>query len=179
MRSKYCLLMLSAAAELLTSCSIVDEDNSGCGLDNKIVYRLKLRTNIQTELDEQLGTEEERPVAQALSSSLSGIFTDWAHDITLSFYDTDDKLYKTENHTMDASQAEYVVYLPERDYRNLVVANIADAENIRPLDDTHPDDMKLQYDNLTDTLDSHTTGLFTARQVIEVCGCTETYYVDL
>ena len=179
MRSKYCLLMLPAAAVVLWSCSIIDEDNSDCGLDNKIVYRLKLRTNIQTELETQLGTEEERPVAQALSSSLSGIFTDWAHDITLSFYDTDDKLYKTENHTMDASQAEYVVYLPERDYRNLVVANIADAENIRPLDDTHPDDMKLQYDNLTDTLNSHTTGLFTARQVIEVCGCTETYYVDL
>ena len=179
MRSKYCLLMLPAAAVLLTSCSIIDEDNSDCGLDNKIVYRLKLRTNIQTELETQLGTEEERPVAQALSSSLSGIFTDWAHDISLSFYDTDDKLYKTEKHTMDASQAEYVVYLPERDYRNLVVANIAEAENIRPLDDTHPDDMKLQYDNLTDTLDSHTTALFTARQVIEVCGCTETYYVDL
>ena len=179
MRSKYCLLMLPAAAVVLSSCSIIDEDNSDCGLDNKIVYRLKLRTNIQTELETQLGTEEERPVAQALSSSLSGIFTDWAHDISLSFYDTDDKLYKTEKHTMDASQAEYVVYLPERDYRNLVVANIADAENIRPLDDTHPDDMKLQYDNLTDTLNSHTTGLFTARQVIEVCGCTETYYVDL
>ena len=179
MRSKYCLLMLPAAAVVLSSCSIIDEDNSDCGMDNKIVYRLKLRTNIQTELDTQLGMEEERPVAQALSSSLSGIFTDWAHDISLSFYDTDDKLYKTENHTMDASQAEYVVYLPERDYRNLVVANIADAENIRPLDDTHPDDVKLQYDNLTDTLNSHTTGLFTARQVIEVCGCTETYYVDL
>lgn len=179
MRSKYCLLMLAAAAVVLSSCSIIDEDNSDCGLDNKIVYSLKLRTNIQTVLETQLGTEEERPVAQALRSSLSGIFTDWAHDISLSFYDTDDKLYKTEKHTMDASQAEYVVYLPERDYRNLVVANIADAKNIRPLDDTHPDDMKLQYDNLTDTLNSLTTGLFTARQVIEVCGCTETYYVDL
>ncbi|MDD6976779.1 MAG: hypothetical protein PUI72_00415, partial [Prevotellaceae bacterium] len=66
MRSKYCLLMLAAAAVMLSSCSIIDEDNSDCGLDNKIVYRLKLRTNIQTELETQLGTEEERPVAQAL-----------------------------------------------------------------------------------------------------------------
>ena len=48
MRSKYCLLMLPAAAVMLSSCSIIDEDNSDCGLDNKIVYRLKLRTNIQT-----------------------------------------------------------------------------------------------------------------------------------
>ena len=105
MRSKYCLLMLSAAAMVMSSCSIIDEDLSGCGLNNKIVYRLKLRTNIQTELDTQLGTEEERPVAQALSSSLSGVFSVWALDIFLSFYDTEDKIYKTENHTMYASQA--------------------------------------------------------------------------
>ena len=67
MRSKYCLLMLSAAAVMLSSCSIIDEDNSDCGLDNKIVYRLKLRTNIQTELDEQLGTEEERLMSEGVS----------------------------------------------------------------------------------------------------------------
>lgn len=182
MRSKYCLLMLLAATLTLmpSSCSIINEDLSDCGVDNTIVYSLKLKTNVQIELDVQLGLEAERPVAEALKASLSNIFTDRAHDIDLSFYNSNNKLYKREQHIMDASQAEYVVYLPERDYRNLALANIAEAENMSHItDDDDPTAMSIQYANLTDTVNSQTTGLFTARQVLEVCGCTETYHVDL
>ena len=97
---------------LLPSCSIIDENLDDCGINNKIVYRLKLITNIQTELDQQLGSADERPVADALRQSLNGIFTDMAHDIDLSFYNTDNIREKHEQHIMNASQAEYVVYLP-------------------------------------------------------------------
>lgn len=164
---------------LLPSCSIIDENLDDCGINNKIVYRLKLITNIQTELDQQLGSADERPVADALRQSLNGIFTDMAHDIDLSFYNTDNIREKHEQHIMNASQAEYVVYLPERDYRNLAVANITNATNVTlESDDNTPTTMKLLQQQ-GDTIDSHTTGMFTARKTIEVCNCTESFNVEL
>ena len=170
---------LVAATMLLSSCSIIDEDLDDCGINNKIVYRLKLITNIQTELDQQLGSADERPVANALRQSLNGIFTDMAHDIDLSFYNTDNIREKHEQHIMNASQAEYVVYLPERDYRNLAVANITNATNVTlESDDNTPTTMKLLQQQ-GDTIDSHTTGMFTARKTIEVCNCTESFNVEL
>ena len=170
---------LVAATMLLPSCSIIDENLDDCGINNKIVYRLKLITNIQTELDQQLGSADERPVADALRQSLNGIFTDMAHDIDLSFYNTDNIREKHEQHIMNASQAEYVVYLPERDYRNLAVANMADATNVTlESDDNTPTTMKLLQQQ-GDTIDSHTTGMFTARKTIEVCNCTESFNVEL
>lgn len=170
---------LVAATMLLSSCSIIDENLDDCGINNKIVYRLKLITNIQTELDQQLGSADERPVANALRQSLNGIFTDMAHDIDLSFYNTDNIREKHEQHIMNASQAEYVVYLPERDYRNLAVANITNATNVTlESDDNTPTTMKLLQQQ-GDTIDSHTTGMFTARKTIEVCNCTESFNVEL
>ena len=170
---------LVSATMLLSSCSIIDEDLDDCGINNKIVYRLKLITNIQTELDQQLGSADERPVANALRQSLNGIFTDMAHDIDLSFYNTDNIREKHEQHIMNASQAEYVVYLPERDYRNLAVANITNATNVTlESDDNTPTTMKLLQQQ-GDTIDSHTTGMFTARKTIEVCNCTESFNVEL
>ena len=170
---------LVAATMLLSSCSIIDEDLDDCGINNKIVYRLKLITNIQTELDQQLGSADERPVANALRQSLNGIFTDMAHDIDLSFYNADNIREKHEQHIMNASQAEYVVYLPERDYRNLAVANITNATNVTlESDDNTPTTMKLLQQQ-GDTIDSHTTGMFTARKTIEVCNCTESFNVEL
>ena len=170
---------LVAAAALLPSCSIIDENLDDCGVNNKMVYRLKLITNIQTELDEQLSSPEEQHVADALKESLKTIFTDKAHDIDLSFYNSDNTREKHEQHIMDASQAEYVVYLPERDYRNLAVANMADATNVRlESDDYTPSTMKLQQQQ-GDTIDSHSTGMFTARKIIEVCNCTESFNVEL
>lgn len=180
LNNRYCVLLLLAAMLLVpTSCSVIDEDLSDCGVDNKIVYRLQLVTNVQTELAEHLSTEAEQPVASALKASLGNIFTDKAHDIDLSFYTTEDKREKHEQHIMDASSAEYVVYLPERDYRNLSVANITDAVNVALLSPDYGYKGMVLEQLVADTIDSHTTGLFTAREIIQVCKCTESYDVDL
>lgn len=179
MRSKSCLLILLAAMLLLSSCSIINEHMSDCGLDNSIVYEMQVVTKVQTELQTQLNTQYEIPVAEALASNLTNIFTDKAHDIDLSFYNTKNIREKHEQHTMDASSAQYVLYLPEHDYRHLAVANIKDAHNVSLLSsDTNPLDMRL-LQQTADTIDSHNTGLFTARKILELCDCTEEYNVDL
>lgn len=180
LNNRYCVLLLMAAMLLVpTSCSVIDEDLSDCGVDNKIVYRLQLVTNVQTELAEHLSTEAEQPVASALKASLGNIFTEKAHDIDLSFYNTDDQRERHEQHIMDASSAEYVVYLPERDYRNLSVANISDAANVTLVSPEYGHRGMVLEQMVADTIDSHTTGMFTARKIIQVCKCTESYDVDL
>lgn len=166
-RKKHITTLL-AGCLLLCSCSLIDEDLSKCGRENEINYQLRLLTNIQSELETELTTPEERKVAEALRARLKNIFTETAHDVDLSFYNTTDLLRaKHETHIMDASQASYTLYLPVREYMHLAVANIVDAANVKLIDDdTTPTSRLLQTDG--DTIDSHTTGLFTARLPIEV-----------
>lgn len=162
------IISLLAGCLLFCACSMIDEDLSKCGRENEINYQLRLLTNIQSELETELTTPEEREVAEALRARLAGIFTETAHDVDLSFYNTTDLLRaKHETHIMDASQASYTLYLPVREYMHLAVANIVDAVNVTLTDDdTTPTSHLQQADG--DTIASHTTGLFTARLPIEV-----------
>lgn len=172
------ILSVVAALLVLSSCSIIDEDNSRCGIGNKIVYKVKLATNLQSELDEQLGSAEDLPVAEVLRSSLAPIFPEKVYDLDLSFYNTDDIREKHEQHIMNASEAEYSVYLPEKDYRNLAVANIVGMDNVVfESDDDSSASMKLIQHG--DTVDSHKSGVFSAREILEVCNCTDTHNVSL
>lgn len=174
------IISLLAGCLLLCSCSLIDEDLSKCGRENEINYQLRLLTNIQSELETELTTPEEREVAEALRARLKNIFTETAHDVDLSFYNTTDLLRaKHETHIMDASQASYTLYLSVREYMHLAVANIVDAANVTLTDDdTTPTSRLLQAEG--DTIDSHTTGLFTARLPIEVKADEErTYDVKL
>lgn len=155
---------------LLSGCSMIDEDLSKCDTtpdeqEYKIDYELQLVTNISTEIETQLSALSESAVAQALRDHLSGIFTDHAHDVDLSFYDTQGdsmRLYHDE-HIMDASQASYILHLPKREYMHLAAANVLNNDQV-----------DLAYGELChrslfsqlvrgDTIDSHTTGLFSAR----------------
>lgn len=179
MRIKNVCASLLLLALLCTSCSIIDEDNSDCGKDNRIDYQLRLITNMQTELDDKLHSAEERKVAEALKRSLADIFTDTAHDVDLSFYGTDSLRAKHEQHIMDANQASYSIYLPVREYMHLAVANLAEAANVDLAgDDAAQHSRLLQQEG--DTVGSHTTGLFSARLPMHVSGAEDqTYKVDL
>ncbi len=97
-------------------CSMIDEDQSDCE-KSKIDYELRLITNISTEIETQLetettlSTEANLELAQALRDHLSGIFTDFAHDVDLSFYDTvgDSLRLQHDEHIMDANQASAAI----------------------------------------------------------------------
>ena len=106
---------------LLSGCSVIDEDQSDCDY-SKIEYDLTLVTNITTEietqLETQLNTQLEMELGVQLKDFLSGIFTDYAHDVNLSFYDThgDSLRLQHDEHIMDANQASYTLNLPMREY---------------------------------------------------------------
>lgn len=154
---------------LFASCSMIDEDQSDCGVQAKIDYEMRLVTNMSTEIETQLTTQMDLEMAKALREYLSGIFSDYAHDVDLSFYDTvDDSVrLKHDSHIMDANEASYTLNLPMRQYMHLAVANIVDNDLVSLEKDEYCHPSMLQQ-VARDTISSHATGLFTARQPMEV-----------
>lgn len=176
--------ILLSAAWLTAGCSAVDEDRSYCPTDDtqyQMEYELKLVTNMTTELKTELTTITELSVANALQTHLGDIFSDFAHDIDLSFYDTEglmNSLYHKRD-IINANQTSYSLSLPMRKYMHLGVANIIQNNVIELKGEEYSNtSMLLQADG--DVLNSHTTGLFTARQPMEVLsGVDQTFNVHL
>ena len=158
----FCLFTFSP---LLTSCSVIDEDLDDCGEQATVNYELELITNMSIELRTQLNAESEKNVAESLKNYLKNIFADFAHDADLSFYDTkgDSVRLHHEQHIMEANQEVYTLYLPKLDYMHLAAANLADNSMVSLTDDDFCHPAKLQQQQM-DTISSHNTGLFTARQ---------------
>ncbi len=153
----------------LTGCSMIDEDQSDCGKDAKINYELELITNMSIEMETQLDLSEHKDVIDALGDHLKHIFTDYAHDVDLSFYDTQKDSVRLfhDTHIMDASQRSYTLYLPKQEYQHLAAANLINNTQVSLTNDErcHPSKL-LQLAG--DTVTSHTTGLFTARLPMDV-----------
>ena len=176
-------------AWMLTACSTyIDDDLSDCPPDTpgeedyELTYELRLVTNIATELTTQLTTTTEVQVADALRDHLSGIFTDFAHDVDLSFYDTENNQERLshDEHVMNASEQSYTLNLPMREYMHLAVANIQDNEVVALSDDDRCPTSQLETVATGDVIDSHTTGLFTARQPMNVLeNVSQTFHVRL
>lgn len=172
-----CLLAL---LPLFVACSTIDDDLSDC--DNlKMDYELRLVTNMTTELQTVLNTQNELAVANALRTHLANIFTDYAHDVDLSFYDTkgDSLRRHHDQHIMNANEASYTLFLPKREYQHLAVANVADNSLVALGQDERCHTSMLRQ-TVADTIASHNTGLFTARQSMEVLDSVkQTFYVRL
>jgi hypothetical protein len=163
---------------------MIDEDQSDCDY-TKIDYDLTLVTNITTEietqLETQLNTQLEMELGVLLKDFLSNIFTDYAHDVDLSFYDThgDSLRLQHDEHIMDANQASYTLNLPMREYMHLAAANIVDNGLVDLVNDERCH-QSILYQDVPDTIPSHTTGLFTARQKMEVLeGIDQNFKVHL
>ena len=161
---KYILLAL-----LSTSCVLVDQDMSDCETDYTLDYELRLVTNMTTELQTQLSMAADIQVETALRQYMSGIFTDYAHDVNLSFYDVygDSTLLHQERHIMDANQSSYTLYIPVRKYMHVAIANIEDNREVALEADERCHTSSL-IQPVRDTVESHPSGIFTARLPMDV-----------
>lgn len=157
------------AAGIFSACSLVDQDMRDCETDYHLDYELRLVTNMTTELETQISTSTETSVSQALEAYLSNIFTDYAHDVDLSFYDVypDSARLHHESHIMDANQSSYTLYIPVRRYMHLAVANIANSGTVS-LQDGEKCPSAVFHQQVSDTLPSHKTGLFSARLPMDI-----------
>lgn len=173
-----------SALLLLTGCSSIDDDLSDCppeGNEYEIEYELQLVTNISDELRAQLTTETEGLVGDALRNHLDGIFTNYAQDISLSFYDVDKdgKRLHYEEKTMGGNEKTYKLNLPMRQYRHLAVANVQENSQVHLEGGEQRDALTLQQEE-KETVDSHEMGIFTARADMEIQeGKDQTFHVNL
>lgn len=153
---------------LATGCCLVDEDFSECPDELPISYEMRLVTNIQTEINTVLRMDTDIYVAAALRAYLKDIFSDHAHDIDLSFYDVNAPMPVLEHFTdiIDANQTSYTLHIPVRKYMHLAVANIMENEQVSLQGEELCQTSRLlqaEGSGNPEVVDSHTTGLFTAR----------------
>ena len=169
-------LLIALAAALLStgSCGLIDDDLSECGADFQIDYELKLVTNATTELGSVLDEGGDMYVSSALNAYLAHVFTDFAHDVDLSFYDVSDPFDRLEhsNVIMNASQTSYTLYLPSRKYSHTTVANLQDNGSVTLEGGDHLLESRLVQHSVKagegNTVSPHRTGLFTARLKMDV-----------
>ena len=175
--------MLAGAAfmAVLAGCSMIDEDQSDCGEQAKMDYELQLVTNVSTEVQTQLSAQADIDLAARLENYLGDIFTDFAKDVNLMFYDTgsSSSLLYHDEHIMNNSEHSYTLLIPRQKYMHLAVANVEDDPVVR-LEGTENCHTAVLRQIEGDTIDSHNTGIFTARQLMEMFeGVDQTFNVKL
>ena len=180
-RSCHIAWILSVMAAAFTGCSLVDEDLTDCEADHKINYELRLVTNLTTELQTQLSTQVElTAVATAIQDHLKGVFTDYAHDVDLSFYDVKEDMVRLhhETHIMDANQSSYTLFIPVRKYMHVAVANLHPTlpdgtpapKEFELADDEkcHSSRLDLVVNSTENIVPSQTSGVFSARLPMDI-----------
>ena len=153
----------------LAGCSLVDEDLTACEAEYQLSYELRLVTNITTELETELSLDTEVAVATALKAYLNNIFTDRAHDVDLSFYDTEGEKPRLfhESHIMDANQTSYTLHIPVHQYLHLGLANL-EGNGILTLEDSDTGTGSHLQQQVADTLPTHKRGVFSARAHMDI-----------
>lgn len=161
------ILIYEAAA--LSACSLVDEDMRDCENDYELDYELQLVTNLTTELQTQLSLAADVSVSSALETEMRDVFTDFAHDVDLSFYDVEGDSLRLhhESHVMDAAESSYTLNIPVRKYMHLAVANVVNNPMVQ-LSEGEKCHEAAFYQVVQDTVESHTKGLFSARLLMDV-----------
>ena len=162
-------------AAALTGCGLVDEDMSDCENNVDIDYELRLVTNLSAELHTELSTAADVQAVTALRDYFKDVFTDFAHDVDLSFYDVvvpnpevqDEKILHHESHIMDANQSSYTLLIQAHKYHHIAIANLENNPVVSHQGaDFYSTSTIMMADK--DTVPSFNTGLFSARLPIDI-----------
>lgn len=170
---------LACACAIATLSSCIDENLEDCGHDYRIEYTLRLVTNLETELNTELETVPERALAQELRDALKDVFSDHAKEVDLGFYTDDKRLSSHEQHTINANQASFTIFLPVKNYMHLALANVHSEPLVSKEGGEAVDQLFLRQLPTDGHIDSHRIGLFTARQPMRVLDQSQTFHVPL
>ncbi len=160
--SRISFLALAVLLPALSGCCLVDEDLSDCGGEIVLNYQMCLISNMDSEIETVL--KDDAPAAQALRDHLQGVFSDVAHDLDLSFYSSEEGMPRKIHlqDVIDASQAQYVVHMPEKEYMNTGIANIQGNGLVIVQDTLFCSEAKLSLEP-GEIVPSQKTGIFTSR----------------
>ena len=128
---------------------------------------MRLVTDMQMTINEELTLAIEEKMAVALKEWLGPIITGQAHDLNVNFYSLDgqDMLKEHWEDVIDATQKSYTLTIPREDYMHLAVVNIAENDNVSLLGQQHSTTLKLEQKE-ADTLSSQATAVYTARELM-------------
>lgn len=178
-----CLIFAALAALLLTQgCCLVDEDQSDCSVDVSLRYEMRLVTNITTEIDTQLSLLSEAEVNAALKRYMRDVFTDFAHDAQLSFYDAEPKdslRLEYIDTILNAATAFIEIDIPAHHYDHRAIANLRDNGALIQVGDDRLPTARLQMVR-RDTVPSMQTGVFFGHTDISIADNEDqTFKVEL
>lgn len=177
------ILLGMVMAVVFAGCSVIDEDLSDC--DDKgtvrLDYDLHLITNQSIELQKEFDKKADSNLLKALRNYLSPVFTDYGHDLDLSFYEvqgSDARLHH-EQQRMEANEMSYALIMPYGEYMHLATANV-DGNGVVTLEGADFCHTAGVLQPRSDTVRTHQTGLFSARKRLEVTkGAGQTEYIHL
>lgn len=154
---------------LPAGCRLIDDDLSVCGADYLINYQMRLVTDIQMEIDEQLSSVAEKPIAEALKQWSNPIFSGQARDLEMDFYSLDGtgELKYHFADVINAKQKSYTLTIPREDYRHLAVVNIEDNPSVNLMGTAYAASMRIAQ-RQADTVASHATAIYSARLMMHM-----------
>ena len=153
--TRYFKALTTALLLLLTlqSCSLIDDDRSDCENSFSINYQLKVVSNINLQLSEQLQVSTGSQTLATLNSYLDPILQPTASAVHLSFFPTDGSDPVHYDRETAGLRTAFSLSIPAADYRHIAVIGQEDP-SIFIKDNTSAETTRLtQF--LNDTVDSH------------------------
>ena len=153
--TRYIKALTTALLLLLTlqSCSLIDDDRSDCENSFSINYQLKVVSNINLQLSEQLQTSTGSQTLATLNSYLSPILQPTTSAVHLGFFPTDGSDPIQFDRETQGLRTAFSLSIPADNYRHVAVIGQEDPSIF--LRDTTEARTERLSQFLNDTVDSH------------------------
>lgn len=174
MRTRPLISVLAAASLLvataLTGCSLIDEDISRCNNQVRLTYQLELDPEIIQELEDELDLHADEDIRAMLKGYIDGIFTNYARDVDLFFYDTEEPqaLLRSMSETMNSASNTYAISMPVRSYMHAAIANVKVSEEVQIADSDRFPTLRLEHNKEGEYYTPQRSGIFTVRRRLDV-----------
>lgn len=158
------------AAGALTGCSMIDEDISKCNNQVRLTYELLLDPEIIQELEDELDLHADEDIRAMLKGYVDGVFTNYARDVDLFFYDTDDPMscLRSLSETMNSSSNTYAISMPVRSYMHTAVTNVKMSENVHIVEQDRFPTAQLEHEKSGGYYAPQKSGLFSAHRQLDI-----------
>ena len=178
--TRYFKALTAALLLLLTlqSCSLIDDDLSDCESTYSLNYELKMVSNINLQLSEQLQVNTGSLTLATLNNYFSRIIQPTTSEVRLGFYPTDGDAPVYYSRQTQGQRSAFAISIPADDYRHVAVIGQEDP-SIFLRDTTQAATVRLTQ-LLNDTVDSHNHAILAGTLDMNVMGNTDqSWEVDL
>ena len=158
------------AAGVLMGCSMIDEDISKCNNQARLTYELLLDPEIIQELEDELDLHADEDIRAMLKNYVDGVFTNYARDVDLFFYDTEEPMtcLRSLSETMNSSSNTYAISMPVRSYLHTAVTNVKMSENVHIIEQDRFQTAQLEHEKSGDYYAPQKSGLFCAHRQLDI-----------